>query len=141
MAILILYYCVIIPLKNVRRVVSEKEFKDLLACPNNYIDPICFDDYLYKEGSMSPNDNELIIQEWKTKGLVPTEERNGRTYWKDLCLLSIDSPNNPLSYPCEWIEIIERPNDWPNRFANLKGKPITFPEMPKVENKESPSPL
>lgn len=129
MALLILYYSIVIPLENLKRVLSKEELQQTLAIPNKPYDWRYHDDYLYKETSMSPMDNELIIKRWEDKGLVATEEKNGQKYWKDLCLLSMDSPNDPISYPCDWMEIIERPNDWPNRFANLKGKPLVFPAV------------
>lgn len=134
MAVFILYYSIIIPFQNLKRVLTEDELSKILRLPNKYYDKICFDDYLYKEGSMSPLDNELIIKKWEEKGLLPTEQRNGQTYWKDLCLLEMMN-DQPVTYPCDWIEIIEQPGNDHDTFANLKGKPVVFPDMPKYNKK------
>lgn len=133
MAILILYYSVIIPMNNLKKVLGPDEFKKTLSLPNRYYDRICFDDYLYKEGSMSPLDNERILKKWEEKGLVLTEERHGKIYWKDLCILEMVN-DQPLEHPCDWIDIIERQDDEHNLFAQLKGKPIKFPAMPIINS-------
>lgn len=62
---------------------------------------IKYDEHLYKDGAMSPDDIEQIIEFWKKHGLIPIEEREGKKYWNDLCV--IDQFSGP-TLPCDWIE-------------------------------------
>ncbi len=62
---------------------------------------ISYDDALYKDGAMSPNDIQIIVDFWEKQGLIPIENRNGKTYWKDLCVIDQFSG---ATMPCEWVK-------------------------------------
>jgi len=62
---------------------------------------VLVDDYLYKDGAMSPADIETIVDFWQTLGLTPTELRDGKQVWQDLCV--VDMASGP-TLPCDWLE-------------------------------------
>lgn len=67
MAIFSLFYSILIPIENLRRILTKEQLREILTertCDGK----IWFDDYLYREGSMSPADNERIIKFWESKG-------------------------------------------------------------------------
>jgi hypothetical protein len=117
MAILSLFYSIIIPIENLRRILTKEELQKIIN-KRTRDGRVWFDNYLYREGSMSPADNERIIKFWENKGLVPMETKNGQQYWKDLCLVQFPDPEPTL--PCDWVEIFYEGNFC---YTNLKGKP------------------
>jgi len=117
MAILSMFYSIIIPIENLRKILTKNELQKILLekYPGG---EAWFDNYLYREGSMSPSDNERIIKFWESKGIITMETRNGQQYWKDLCLVQFPDPEPTL--PCDWVEIFYEDNFY---YTNLKGKP------------------
>lgn len=73
------------------------------------------DEYLLREGAMSPMDIEILLDSWKRKGLQPTKRSRGEIAWRDLCI--IQTPSQSPTLPCDWIEIAED-----GRHAWLKGR-------------------
>ena len=74
---------------------------------------VWFDDYLMRDGAMSPGDMGLLIDLWKDIGLNPLGERDGQKFWKDCCV--VDTMFG-ATLPCDWIEFTED-----GRSAFLKG--------------------
>lgn len=120
MAILSMFYSVIIPIENLRRILAKEELQKAFM-ERSHKGKIWFDDYLYREGSMNPADNEAIIKFWEDKGLVPVEMKNGKKHWKDLCL--VQCPELEPTLPCDWIEVFYEDVAGRNLYVNLKGKP------------------
>lgn len=75
---------------------------------------VWFDDYLVRDGAMSPHDIELLVNEWTEIGFEPFGEINGQMYWKDCCVLEVMFGGPTL--PCDWIDY-----DPIKNFAFLKG--------------------
>lgn len=120
MAIQSMFYNIVIPIENLKKILNKKEIKKALS-DRGLKDKVLFDDNLYSEGSMSPCDNEVIIKFWEGKGLTPTEIINGEECWKDLCL--IQSPDLKPTLPCSWIEIFQTEGVYGlNNYIGLKGK-------------------
>jgi hypothetical protein len=63
-------------------------------------DRIWYDDHLFRDGSMNKKGLASLLNSWASIGLVLTEEADGRTYWKDLCVCEQDFGSH---YPCPWI--------------------------------------
>ncbi len=118
MPILSTFYTIVIPIENLKRVLTDEELQKALA-EKNYLTMVRFDDNLYSESTMGPYDNEIVIKYWESKGLIPTEIVNGEERWKDLCLVA--APDNQPTAPCDWVEIFSV--DEYNSYINLKGKP------------------
>jgi len=74
---------------------------------------VWFDDYLMRDGAMSPGDMGLLIDLWKDIGLNPIDEKDGQKFWKDCCV--VDTMFG-ATLPCDWIEFTED-----GRSAFLKG--------------------
>lgn len=75
---------------------------------------VWFDDHLFRDGAMSPDGIDILIEKWKELGLNPTEERNGQRFWKDCCV--VERMFGGTTLPCDWLEI-----GADRRTAYLKG--------------------
>ena len=124
---------VVIPIEKIEQCHSVGGFSGILEKNKKFIGgKVYFDDYLYRDGGMGPEDIESIVSFWKDQGLVLFEEKNGQQYWKDLCV--VDMVGGP-TLPCEWLE--HEYYNYPNgggylSYVYLKGKPkgklISFSE-------------
>ena len=114
MAILLKFYSVIIPLKNLEKILNEEELEKIITTAKKG-GRFHFDGEIYCEQTMNPADNEMIIKFWEEKGLTPKEIINGKEHWKDLCI--IEFPNEEPTLPCQWIKIFQQGNDL---FAKMK---------------------
>ena len=113
------YYSVIIPIENLKRILNDSELQKILVERNKH--GALFDDYLYRESSMNPIDNESIVNFWEEKGLVPFGKKDGEKFCKDLCIIAF--PDDTPTIPCEWIEIFREPENSFSLYVNLKGRP------------------
>lgn len=120
MAILSMFYSVVIPIENLKKIFTKRELYKVLT-KRSHNNLIWFDDYLYREGSMSPGDNEAIIKFWEECGLVIFDTKDGKEHWKDLCLVS--ALDNETTTPCDWIEFFYNNEMYSSCYFNLKGKP------------------
>ena len=73
------------------------------------------DDHLFRDGAMNPTDIQALVEFWKEKGLTPSEERDGKKWWRDMCV--VDFFGGP-TLPCDWLE-----HDPTDHSVYLKGKP------------------
>ena len=63
---------------------------------------VWYDDHLFRDGAMSPQDIEEIVLRWEAWGFEAYEERDGMKCWKDMCVVA--SPFCEPSLPCNWLE-------------------------------------
>lgn len=116
MAIATTMLSVIIPIKNIERCRGIGGFKGILKIQKDWTGKkVLYDEYLYKDGAMSSGDIEDIVEFWKKQGLTPTETKDGKTYWKDLCVVDM---LGGATMPCDWLEF-----DYKTFTVWLKGKP------------------
>ena len=60
-----------------------------------------YDEHLYREGAMNPNDVGYLVQQWQDNGLTTHCEDNGQgAEWLDICVCSMFGP----TLPCQWLE-------------------------------------
>jgi hypothetical protein len=64
---------------------------------------VWYDDHLFRDGAMSPNDIRILISEWEKLGFDGIAEHDGKQYWKDVCV--VEAMFGGATLPCEWIEI------------------------------------
>lgn len=64
------------------------------------------DDYLFRDGAMSPQSMKYIVDEWTAKGFQPFEEREGKKYWKDFCV--VEGMFGGTTLECDWIELDDK---------------------------------
>jgi len=75
---------------------------------------VWYDRYLFRDGAMSPPEVRLLVEGWTVLGFVATETRQGRQYWKDLCV--VESRLGGPTRPCDWLTF-----DGAKRIAYLAG--------------------
>lgn len=114
MAVPLRFYSIIIPAKNLERVLDKTELEKLIKEADNS-GRVWFDGSLYCEQTMNSADNEAIISFWEDKGLTVRKTIDGQECWKDLCLIEFPEKNPTL--PCNWIKVFSKNN---NMFAKLK---------------------
>ena len=59
------------------------------------------DKHLLRDGAMSPADAQEAVQFWESRGLQPSWNQNGKTVWKDLCV--VEHTFGGPTLPCDWI--------------------------------------
>jgi hypothetical protein len=75
---------------------------------------VWFDQYLFRIGAMNPIDIESLIQEWTTMGLECMGEKDGKKYWKEVCVFE-EMLGGP-TLECDWLSV-----DKATRAVYLKG--------------------
>lgn len=75
---------------------------------------VWFDDHLFRDGAMNPQDIKQIVDRWSGLGFETMGYHDGRPVWKDVCV--IESLFGGPTLPCEWIVF-----DNKQRIAYLKG--------------------
>jgi hypothetical protein len=102
MSIKVKYLSVVIPIRNIEKCVKVGGLKGILEKQKEYVGKrVRVDEFLYKDGAMSPADIEIIVNFWQDQGLVLTEIKDGKKVWKDLCV--VDMASGP-TLPCDWLE-------------------------------------
>lgn len=121
MAIKLIYYNVIIPRANIERVFPGG-FNALLKHheEKRSIGRIWYDEYLYRDGAMSPGDTENIGKYWEDLGLELIVKIDGEEHWKDICV--VDFVSGP-TLPCEWLAFERNEETYPASIAYYKNKP------------------
>jgi hypothetical protein len=120
MAVLLTFYSLIIPVESLKRVLTEDVTKEIIL-KKQIPGLVLFDENLFVQGSMSPNDNKEIIKFWESKGLIAVEKRGKQKYWKDLCIVCY--PDTEPTLPCDWIEVFRENEESLTIYGCLKGKP------------------
>lgn len=64
---------------------------------------VWFDDHLFRDGAMNPNDIAALVEEWKALGFQPVAERDGQQVWQDCCV--VESMFGGPTLPCEWLQM------------------------------------
>ncbi len=73
----------IIPIENIDKVYPggfKKIREDNLG---DFSKRLWNDDFLFRDGAMSPMDIEFMIKKWEDLGLVGVIEKEGQKQWKD----------------------------------------------------------
>lgn len=108
---------VVIPIANIDRVhpggfaAFKEENKEIFG------KRFWHDDFLFRDGAMSPYDAQEIVKFWERKGLEAIEERKDDKYaWKGLCV--VEHMFGGPTMDCDWIEFDEK-----RSCVYLKGTP------------------
>jgi hypothetical protein len=75
---------------------------------------VWFDEHLFRDGAMNPNDIGFLVDEWRSMGFETMEKRDGQEVWKDVCV--VESMFGGPTLECDWLEF-----DPEERSAYLKG--------------------
>lgn len=85
---------------------------------------VWYDEYLFRDGAMNPMDIESLIEHWESMGFEGIVEKDGKKYWKDMCVF--EGAFGGATLGCDWLAI-----DRKTRSAYLKGTDIgevVFPD-------------
>ena len=66
---------------------------------------VWFDEHLLRDGAMSPQGIESLVEEWTELGFTCTEERDGQRVWVDCCV--VESLFGGSTLPCDWLEVAD----------------------------------
>jgi hypothetical protein len=101
MAIQLEFLNLIVPIQVIDRHYSGG-FKALIAQHLSMFGvKLWHDEHLFRDGAMNPKDIEDLVEFWKEKGLKPFEERSGKKWWKDMCVVDFFGGS---TLPCDWLE-------------------------------------
>lgn len=116
MAIMTEFINFIVPIK----VIEEKYPGGWTQCLEDHAELIggrvWYDDHLFHDGAMNPMDIESLINEWSSRGFECIGEKDGKQYWKDVCVY--EGMFGGATLPCEWLQADSR------NCVSLKGAPI-----------------
>ena len=62
---------------------------------------VWYDDYLFRDGAMSPHDIGMLVEEWTALGLVGRAQVDGQDCWVDFCVH--ESMFGGATLPCAWL--------------------------------------
>jgi hypothetical protein len=82
------------------------------------------DEYLFRDGAMSPQVAQSIVEEWESRGIIPITLIDGTEHWNELCSINILTG---LTRPCIWALYDRKQN-----CVHMTGKPITSIVSKKV---------
>ena len=75
---------------------------------------VWFDNYLFRDGAMNMAAMEALLNEWWKLGFECFAERNGKKYWKDVCVY--EGMLGTMNMSCDWLT-----EDSATRSVFLKG--------------------
>ncbi len=62
---------------------------------------VWYDDYLFRDGAMSPHDIGMLVEEWTALGLVGRAQVDGQECWIDFCVH--EAMFGGATLPCTWL--------------------------------------
>ncbi len=62
---------------------------------------VWYDDYLFRDGAMSPHDIGMLVEEWTALGLVGRAPVDGQDCWIDFCVH--EAMFGGATLPCTWL--------------------------------------
>ena len=114
MAIKLEFLDLIVPIKTIKKKYPGG-WKQCLKDHNGLIGGrVWYDEHLFRDGAMSPNDIAYLVEWWSEKGFK-TLDQSDNPKWLDLCV--VQSTFGGPTKPCDWIVVS-------GRTAHLKNEPI-----------------
>ena len=102
MAVCCEFIDVIIPIANIDRVFPGGFTAYKTENAGMFGRRLWHDDYLLRDGAMSPMDARATVEYWERYGLVALDEVDGRQKWRDVCV--VEHLLRGPTLPCDWIE-------------------------------------
>lgn len=108
----------IIPIKKIDLVYPGgfTKFKEDHAMSGNVKGKLWHDQFLFRDGAMSPMDIRNLVEKFESLGLKGTVEINGKMQWQDFCV--VESKFDEPTLPCNWLQY-----DRDSNCVYLKTKP------------------
>jgi hypothetical protein len=105
MSIYLEFINLIIPIRTIEEK-YDGGWKQCLEDHKNLIGKkVWYDEHLFKDGAMSPQDMGDIVKEWKGRGFMSTVEIEGQKHWVDMCV--VEGMVGGATLPCDWLEYDE----------------------------------
>ena len=112
MAIKLEFFDFIVPIKTIKKKYPGG-WKQCLKDHDNLIGGrVWYDEHLFRDGAMSPNDIGDLVEWWCDKGFH-THDEGDNPKWLDVCV--VQSISGGPTLPCDWIEVR-------GRTATFKGE-------------------
>ena len=114
MAIKLEFFDFIVPIKTIKKKYPGG-WKQCLVDHNGDIGGrVWYDEHLFRDGAMSPNDIGNLVEWWSDKGF-DAHDKGEKPKWLDFCV--VQSIFGGPTLPCEWIEV-------GGRTAHLKNETV-----------------
>jgi hypothetical protein len=114
MAIALEFIDVIVPISKIR----EKYDGGFDACLRDHENligrQVWYDEHLFRNGAMEPNDIRLMVQRWNGLGFETIGVKDGQQVWQDICV--VEGLFGGPTFFCAWLEF-----DASQRIAYRKG--------------------
>ena len=87
---------------------------------------VWYDDYLFRDGAMSPNRISNLVDEWESLGFQGREIIDGTPHWLDFCVH--ENMFGGATLPCKWListdtNIVSHVDDQePNNVIEVKNR-------------------
>ena len=124
MAIKLQFFDFIVPIKTIKKK-YQGGWKQCLKDHDDLIGGrVWYDEHLFREGAMSPNDIGYLVEWWSDKGFH-THDKSDNPKWLDVCV--VQSIFGGPTMPCDWIEVHGRTAYLKNEsFGHLVGSECKF---------------
>ena len=108
---------IIIPIENIERVYQGGFDAYKVEHEKEFTGRMYHDQFLFRDGAMSLQDTQDIIDKWEALGLVPLKIVDGKEHWNELCVVFMLTG---LIRPCDWVMYNSQYG-----CVHLKGQPPT----------------
>ena len=102
MAIKLEFYDLIVPIKTIKKKYPGGWEQCLKDHDGDIGGRVWYDEHLFRDGAMSPNDIGNLVEWWSEKGFDAHDEGE-KPKWLDVC--GVQSIFGGPTLPCEWIEV------------------------------------
>ena len=102
MAIKLEFYDLIVPVKTIQKKYPGGWKECLKDHDGDIGGRVWYDEHLFRDGAMSPNDIGNLVEWWSDKGFY-THDESDNPKWLDVCV--VQSIFGGATMPCDWIEV------------------------------------
>ena len=64
---------------------------------------VWYDEHLFRDGAMSPQGIEALVQFWESLGFECYKEIDGKPCWQDVCVF--EGMFGGATMPCDWLAV------------------------------------
>lgn len=64
---------------------------------------VWYDEHLFRDGAMSPQGIEALVQFWESLGFECYKEIDGKRCWQDVCVF--EGMFGGATMPCDWLAV------------------------------------
>lgn len=64
---------------------------------------VWYDEYLFRDGAMNPNDIGVLVERWGDMGFECYRMIDGQNHWRDVCVY--EGMFGGATMPCDWLAV------------------------------------